>query len=121
MPISDDELLARHDLAEPPIKELLAELLRARKALVVAEKLSQLGSLLDMSLFTMQLQGPLPPDELYLGILHKKADGSGRVGPSWPIGEFHQDLKQLAELLLTDDQQMDLKASMLAQMVKGSG
>ncbi len=119
MPISDDELLARHNLAEGADKDLLAELMRARKSLAVAQKLSQLGPLLDTSLFTMQLQGHAPLNELYLGILHKKPDGSGRVGPSWPLGEFHQDLKQLAELLLVEEQQMDLKAAMIGQIFGG--
>jgi hypothetical protein len=120
MSTTDQELEVLRDSAEDgQLKELLNELIQARKALVVAKKLSQLGSLLEISLFTMQMQEAVLLDELYLGILHKKADGSGRVGPSWPIDEFHQDLKKLGDLLLSDDQKMELKASMIAQIVKG--
>jgi hypothetical protein len=119
MAITDEELSSLHDQADGPVKELLAELMRARKALPLAKKLSQLAPLLDTSLFTMQLQESAPPEEIFLGILHKNPAGGGRVGPSWPLGEFHQDLKTLGDLLLTEDEQLDLKAAMLSSMFVG--
>lgn len=116
MPITDLELQALHDHSEGDTKELMAELIQARKALPLAKKLSQLGPLLGTPMFMMELQGPTPPEELYLGILHKKADGTGRLGPNWPLGEFRQDLDALSEILLNEDEAMELKAMSLTSV-----
>lgn len=110
MPATDDELKALHEQATGTIRELLGELIEARKACVVARKLSQLSPLLHSSITVMRLQHHFPPEELFLALMHKKPDGTGRVGPSWPAAEFLQDLEQLSEMLLDEDEEMDLRA-----------
>jgi len=118
MPISDAELQTLHDATQDEqLKELLAELTKARQALPLAQKISQLGLLIDSHLFTMKLQeAGLKPEELFLAIIRRKADGSGMVGPQWALEEFHQDLKKLGEFLLDEKAQMELKAASILSL-----
>jgi hypothetical protein len=115
MPTTDEELQHLHDNSVGQNKELYAELIQARKALPLAKKLSQLGPIVETHVYGMELQG-CPRDELHMAIVHKKADGSGRVGPMWDLGEFGTDLDKLAKILSTEDEVMELKAAGIVSM-----
>ncbi len=119
MPIPDQELEAIHAASVGTPHDLLGELIEARKALVVAKKLAQLAPMVQTSLTLMTLQETHKPEELFLAIVHKKADGTGRVGPTWLLGEFLQNLEQLGKLLLSEDEDLELKATMLAKTFGG--
>jgi hypothetical protein len=110
MPITDEELERRHQVAEGGTKELYEELLAARRALVIAKKISDIGPILETNLYRMELEG-CPRNELYLAVVHKRADGSGRVGPTWDLGEFAQDLEQLSSMMSTEEERLDLSAA----------
>ncbi len=66
----------------------------------------------------MGLQGA-KKDELQLAIIHKKPDGSGRIGPMWDLGEFAADLEELSKLLNDEEEQMELSAAGIAAIFGG--
>lgn len=118
MPTTDEELLKARDEANGPAKDLYDELLEARKALAIAKKITSIGPMLSSSIYTMELQG-CKKSELQLAVIHKKPDGSGRVGPMWELGEFVENMEELAKLLHTKDEHMELSAMGIASIFGG--
>lgn len=116
---SDEELQHLHDNSTGTNKELYAELIQARKALPLAKQIAELGPILTTCLYGMELEG-CPRSELKMAIVHKKPDGSGKVGPTWELGDFDRDLNLLSELLSTEEELADLKADGIVVLF-GSG
>lgn len=121
MPLTDEEVQILHDTAsEGKVKDLYAEVLQARKTLPLAKKIAELGPILETNVYTMQLQG-CPKNEMYLAVLHKKPDGTGRVGPTWDLGEFGDDLSALAKLLTTEEEMLELNAAGIVSVFGAGG
>lgn len=71
--------------------------------LEVANRVSSMAGMLRLYMEMLCLEENCTMDELKIAIMHRKSDGSGRVGPSWAGKEFLNDLTKLHGLLNVSD------------------
>lgn len=75
------------------VPENLSEILE------VADKVSSFAPMLKIYMDMLCLEQSCQLEELKLAVVHRRADGSGRIGPSWEGKEFLDDLTKLRGLL----------------------
>ena len=119
MSISDQALESLHETASGPTKEALGELRQARKAIAIARDLAQLGPILKSAVNVMCIEGATL-ESLQLAVIRKNPDGSGKVGPTWALGEFAADLEKLSDLVHDDEERQDLSAAGLTAIFGGA-